>query len=327
MNDIGVVIIGRNEGERLKVCIRSFSTNDLNIVYVDSGSTDGSVQLVKELGFDVIDLDMSQPFSAARARNEGYQFLLGQYEEINFIQFVDGDCEISRGWLNIAYEHLQHHQGLASVCGRRKERYADRTIYNQLCDIEWDTPVGIAMATGGDFMCRKQALVDVQGFDPQVIAGEEPELCFRMRKLGWKIERLGVDMTVHDAHITKFSQWWRRCERSGHAYAQGFCMHGGSDEKYYRGDVARILLWALIVPLLIVFGVVFFGYWVLLLCVLYFVKIAQIFTREVRCRRAGVALAYASSLIFGKFPQCKGAFSFLMRSIFRKTFQIIEYKV
>jgi GT2 family glycosyltransferase len=326
MNNVGVVVIGRNEGERLKVCIRSLAVSKLRIVYVDSGSTDGSVQFVRDQGFEVIALDMTIPFSAARARNEGYRFLLDKYAEINLIQFIDGDCEICEGWIQEAYKHLSEHAGLAAVCGRRRERYPRATLYNKLCDMEWDTPVGLAMATGGDFMCRKKALIEVNGFLPQVIAGEEPELCFRMREKGWEIERIDAEMTLHDANMTVFSQWWKRCERSGHAYAQGFYMHGQSKEHYYCIDLLRILIWALLIPIFFIVFCFFWGELAGFLLLLYPLKIGQIFISQLNFFGVKVSLAYASSLVLGKFPQCKGVISFFYKCLMGKNFQIIEYK-
>ncbi len=324
--DVGVVIIGRNEGDRLKRCVRSLARYECSMVYVDSGSTDDSVSFVLGEGFDVVELDMTTPFSAARARNEGYRYLIQQYPCIDFIQFVDGDCEVCAGWIFLARDHLLQNESVASVCGRRKERYPESSIYNQLCDIEWNTPVGIAQATGGDFLCRKQALVDVKGFDPQVIAGEEPEMCFRMRQQGWKIERLDADMTWHDAAMTSLSQMYKRYERSGHAYAQGFSMHGSSEERYYRADVQRIVLWACVIPVWILLIMCFLGGASVLLLLVYPLKIVHIFMREVKGREVRVALAYASSLVLGKFPQFVGMMSFYIKRFLGRQFQIIEYK-
>ena len=64
---IGVVAIGRNEGDRLRVCLTSALRDSNHVVYVDSGSTDGSVAMVRELGATVVELDLSIPFTAARA--------------------------------------------------------------------------------------------------------------------------------------------------------------------------------------------------------------------------------------------------------------------
>ena len=94
----GVVVIGRNEGERLKRCLQSISGFIDRVVYVDSGSTDDSVAFVKSLGADVVELDMATPFTAARARNEGSKKLLKRLPALDYLFFVDGDCEVVKDW-------------------------------------------------------------------------------------------------------------------------------------------------------------------------------------------------------------------------------------
>jgi glycosyltransferase involved in cell wall biosynthesis len=325
MSKIGVVVIGRNEGERLKACIRSLATSDVRLVYVDSGSDDGSLRFVQSQGFDVLSLDMSIPFSAARARNEGYRHLLSSDKTIPFIQFVDGDCEVDSNWLLNASVYLQGNPQIVAVCGRRKERFPERSIYNQLCELEWNTPIGITNATGGDFMCRAQGLVQVNGFSPRVIAGEEPELCFRWRQHGWLIERLDADMTLHDANITQVKQWWKRCERAGHAYAQGFTLHGATEERYYRKECIRIIAWCLL-PLCSITLSFMVSAWTLLLLGLLPAKIMQIFIKKRSELGSQLALFYAASLIVGKFAEGRGICLFFIKKIRGHHFQIIEYK-
>ena len=212
-NKLGVVAIGRNEGERLRRCLSSVLPLVPATVYVDSGSTDGSNHMAVELGADVVDLDMTRPFTAARARNEGLRKLLLRHPDIAFVQFVDGDCEIVPGWLEAARDYLQDHPKHAVVCGRRRERHPDRSVYNRLCDEEWNTPVGDALSCGGDAMMRAPALQAVGGYRESMIAGEEPELCVRLRQAGWRIHRLDREMTLHDAAITHFSRL-----QKGHGY-------------------------------------------------------------------------------------------------------------
>ena len=65
----GAVVIGRNEAERLRHCLNSLLGGGLTIVYVDSDSVDGSAALARSLGAEVVQLDLSRPFTAARARN------------------------------------------------------------------------------------------------------------------------------------------------------------------------------------------------------------------------------------------------------------------
>ena len=219
MNDIGVIVIGRNEGERLRRCLASVAGRGLPVVYVDSASTDGSASLARAMGVEVVDLDMSLPFSAARARNEGFERLVRIAPGVKFVQFVDGDCEIVDGWLDRARLELGRAPRVAVVCGRRRERFPGASVYNRLADLEWDTPVGEADSCGGDAMMRVDTFRSVNGFDASVVAGEEPELCQRLRAGGWKVLRVGAEMTLHDSAMLSFAQWWKRAVRSGYGAA------------------------------------------------------------------------------------------------------------
>jgi GT2 family glycosyltransferase len=228
---VGVVVIGRNEGERLDRCLDSVVGKASPIVYVDSGSTDGSVAGARTRGIEVIELDMSRPFTAARARNEGWRRLLQMTPDLAYVQFVDGDCEVVDGWLGTGRLALDRDDRLAVVCGRRRERRREDSPYNRLCDMEWDTPVGLTQACGGDALIRVSALREVDGFDASLICGEEPDLCTRLRRRGWLIERIDRDMTLHDAAITRFGQWWKRTVRGGWYVAQSAAMHGKPPER------------------------------------------------------------------------------------------------
>ncbi|HEY1685650.1 MAG TPA: glycosyltransferase [Tepidisphaeraceae bacterium] len=214
---MGIVVIGRNEGERLIRCLKSLQAAPA-IVYVDSGSTDESVKAARELGADVVDLDMSIPFCAARARNEGFARLMRIAPETKYVQFVDGDCELTEGWLDLAMKRLANNSELSAVCGQLRERFPQASIYNHFCDLEWDEPLGITDSVGGIAMYRIEHFQAVGGFDNSVAAGEEPELCQRLRQRGWKVERLADHMGRHDVAMTRFGQWWRRQFRSGYNY-------------------------------------------------------------------------------------------------------------
>src|SRR4051794_38862568 len=150
MTNLGVIAIGRNEGERLRRCLASVVGRGVPVVYVDSRSTDGSPELARSLGAEVVDLDMSIPFSAARARNEGFERLLRIAPEAQFAFFVDGDCEVVGGWTDRAARELAANPKAAVVCGRRRERHPEASVYNRLADVEWDRPAGQVQSCGGD---------------------------------------------------------------------------------------------------------------------------------------------------------------------------------
>ena len=326
MTNIGIVAIGRNEGERLRQCLTSVVGKVARVVYVDSGSTDGSVELAVGLGVEVVELDLSTPFTAARARNAGFAHLLQVEPQIKYVQFVDGDCEIVEGWLDFAQQELETKSNVAVVCGRRRERFPEQSIYNQLCDMEWDTPIGEAKACGGDSMIRVAAFQQVGGFNSALIAGEEPELCVRLRLYEWKILRLDAEMTLHDAQMLHFSQWWKRALRAGHAYAEGASLHGREDG-HWKKESKSIWFWGCYLPVL-AFGLAMpSGGLSLLLLLGYPALFIRIFIKQ---RRQNIsskhAALYAISCVLGKFAQVGGTLSFLRSKLLGTKSQLIEYK-
>ncbi|MDU6373440.1 MAG: glycosyltransferase, partial [Bradyrhizobium sp.] len=299
----GVVAIGRNEGERLKRCLTSIN-GAARIVYVDSGSTDGSVAWAEQAGIDVVALDMSLPFTAARARNAGMRRLRQLAPEIDLVQFVDGDCELQQDWPAIAITYLVEHPQVCATFGRRRERFPERSIYNLICDREWDTPVGEAKACGGDVMMRVDALEAAGGYRDDLIAGEEPELCVRLRAGGWKIWRLDHDMTLHDAAMHHFSQWWRRQARSGYAFAQGAHLHGRTDERHWVWESRRALLWAILIPSAILAGLLLAGPLALLVLLIYPAQVLRRSRRMSGRWRTRLQLAFFEQL--SRFPEAWG---------------------
>lgn len=294
-NPVGFVVIGRNEGARLRACLASVMRHTSILVYVDSGSSDDSIAFAESRGIAVVSLDRSRPFTAARARNAGFDWMTRHHPELDLVHFIDGDCELAPGWLPLAVAAMQREPGLAAVCGRRRERYPERSPFNRLCDREWDTPVGIVDTTGGDALFRAAALRAVGGFNPRLIAGEEPDLCHRIRQAGWRIRRIDGEMTTHDAAMTRIGQWWQRNRRSGYATAEALTLRGRGNVSMWR-DVASNWFWAL--PL-------FWPLWPLL-----WVTIAA---------RAGPL--YATFVTLGKLPHCQGQVDY-----YRNRQRLIEYK-
>lgn len=326
MNPIGIVVIGRNEGDRLVKCLHSAIKQADNIVYVDSGSTDGSIAMASSLGVDIVELDLAQPFTAGRARNEGYFYLIQKYPHLELVQFIDGDCELVPGWLATALPTLIPQADLAIACGRRRERFPEQSIYNRLCDLEWNTPVGEAKACGGDFLVKVSAFNQVQGFNPSLIAGEEPELCIRLRQAGWKILRIDAEMTLHDAQMLTFTQWWKRALRGGYAYAEGSWLYGQTPERHWVKEARSIWLWGAILPsmLLILFPLT--NGLSLGLILLYAIAIYRVF---IYLQHQGLkqqnALCYAIHCVLSKFPQTQGQIQFHWSRLTGKPQAIIEY--
>jgi GT2 family glycosyltransferase len=287
MSQLGIVAIGRNEGERLRCCLMSVVGRGRPVVYVDGNSTDGSVELARSLGAEVIVEDPSQRNCAARARNTGFERVCQLDPDVRFVQFIDGDCEVVEGWLDRALRVLEGRPDVGLVTGRRRERYPERSPYNRLADIEWDMPVGEIKSSHGDVMVRVEAFRQVGGFDAAMKVGEDFELCLRLRQAGWVLLRLDAEMTRHDMAMTRFEQWWRRAIRSGYGFAQGFLKHGSPPERLFVRDVYSSLFWGIALPALILIAAWPTRGASLLLALLYPFQILRI---TVRHRRAGMAL-------------------------------------
>jgi GT2 family glycosyltransferase len=324
----GAVVIGRNEGERLARCLRSLVGRVEPIVYVDSGSRDSSVGLARASGADVVELDPSKPFTAARARNAGFGRLLELGPQLELVQFVDGDCEVQPGWVETARAYLQAHAGVAVVCGRRRERAPEASLYNRLADIEWDTPIGETDACGGDAMVRVLPFRAVGGFDAELIAGEEPELCYRLRRGGAHIVRLDCEMTLHDAAMHRVAQWWRRSARAGHAYAESAYLHGCEPERFRVREVASILAWGAALPVLALAGAAATRGASLALLGAYAILAMRVYAKRRRLGDSGSeARLYAGATTLGKLAQLQGLAQFSWnRIVRRRRTSLIEYK-
>lgn len=316
---LGIVVIGRNEGERLRRCLAAVPFHACPVVYVDSGSTDGSLELAHGLGARCLALDSRLPFTAARARNAGARELLAVAPHTEFIQFLDGDCELAPRWLPEATAFLRDHPRHAVVCGRLRERNPQQSVFNRLCDWEWDAPAGETRACGGNALVRAWAFLAVGGFLQQLIAGEEPELCLRLRQAGWRLHRLPAEMALHDAAITRFSQWWRRTERSGYAFAQGAWLHGQERERHWVRETLRGVFYGGVLPLAALSLAAFASAWWLLLLLAYPAQVLRL------SRRKG-GFTRAFYLVLGRFPEFLGTITFVGTGLARVRARIMEYK-
>ncbi len=309
---IGVVAIGRNEGERFLACLESLKGFAGPVVYVDSGSTDGSVAAARAAGVAVVELDMTRPFTAARARNAGFERLQTMGAP-DYVQFIDGDCAFAPDWLTTGAGFLDSNPAAVVVAGRLRERFPERSVYNRLADAEWDTPPGRTDACGGIAMMRAADFREAHGFREDLAAGEEPELCLRLRQKGGEIWRIEPEMALHDAAMTRFSQWWRRTRRAGHAFAEGNALHGGAPEHHYRREMRRILIWAGALPLAILLLALIDPDWARLALAIYPLQVLRLSGR--------MGLERAFFLTLGRFAEMQGLIDYWLKRVTGSTAQ------
>ncbi len=326
---VGIVVIGRNEGERLLACLASLQGLGHPIIYVDSGSSDASVDGAKPLCAYVIELDPVRAFSAARARNEGFAALMAAHPQTQLVQFLDGDCTLLPGWLAAAAPAMDDDPRRAVVIGALQERRPEASIYNRLCALEWRSPAGDLSgfaALGGNMLVRAVIFAQLGGFNDQVIAGEDAEFGVRVGAAGFKVTKISVPMATHDADIYRFGQWWQRAVRSGHAIGQRYFLNGRGPTADCARERRSVLVWGVALPAaILVLAPMTHG--LSLLLTGGYVALGQ---RVARYRRAqgdnpSDARLYARFTVIGKFAEALGLLRFHINSIAGR-YKIIEYK-
>jgi GT2 family glycosyltransferase len=305
---LGVVVIGRNEGDRLVRCLQSIAPLGVPMTYADSASTDDSCMRARELGAIVVELSANDgTLNAARGRNAGFAALRAHVPDLAFVQFIDGDCILEDDWVSAGLDHLISNPRSAAVCGRRREARPESSFYNRLADEEWATPVGPARECGGDSIMRVAALDEVGLFDAGLTAGEEPELCSRLRGAGWEIWRIDAPMTVHDMAMSRIGQWLRRARRSGYGYAQAYRRTRKSARPLYGAQLRSALLWAGLLPAAVVVLTIVTGRpgTLMALPVVYAIQLARMAAR----RGIGSldSWRYAALMLLSKGPEMVGA--------------------
>lgn len=325
---VACVVIGRNEGPRLIESLRSVQAAGLRLVYVDSGSTDGSVEAAQNLGIRSLRLDSKQPYSAARARNRGLDDVTQAWPQTAYILFLDGDCTLEPAFAAVAVKLFGENNRCAIVTGHLSEQYPDRSIYNRLCSIEWRSPPGQMEglnALGGIMMARVSALREVGGFNERAIAGEEADLAVRLRLAGYSILKADAPMATHDARILTFRQWWIRAVRGGYAFAHRYAKHGRTRFHDGRREVLSAVLWGILLPATVLLLLVPSRGLSVLLLGGYVVLGARIYRHY---KRRGLshsdALLSARFGLYAKFAHVVGILRFVRMG--RQGSPIIEYK-
>ncbi len=321
---VSVVIIGRNEGDRLAQCLDSvaamaFPAEQLAVIYADSGSTDGSRELAASHGAKVVHVPAGAK-TAARGRNAGLALVDSPYA-----LFLDGDTRIDPHFLAQALAFIEKRPDVAGVCGDRRERAPGDSVYNRVLDLEWNGPLGEIGYFGGDVLVRVAALRQVGCYRESLVAGEEPELCHRLRGAGYKIVHLDLAMTDHDLAIHRFSAYWRRCYRTGYAYAEVARLTGGET---FGSQSRRNLAQGLIYLCAPVFLLLLLRWWGLSLVVCGALLLWLRTYARARWRRAspGTLLLYAFHSHLCQVPIFFGQLRFFLNHWRAVQGKLIEYK-
>ena len=330
-NSLGFVIIGRNEGERLKRCLESIQ-GEGPIVYVDSGSNDGSAVVARSLGAYVVNLDMGIPFTAARARNVGFEKLIDLQSGLKYVHFIDGDCEIVGGWIQHAIGILEQRHEVAAISGRVREKSPHASIYNRLADLEWERLTGDVESCMGCAIMRISSYQHVGGFNSEVGAGEVHELCARLRGKEYKIVQVPDTMAMHDMAMLQFAQWWNRTARSGYASWDVYERTGLESAK---ADLDSSRLWGIGWPMLLIvlgMGAFFVPWWISAPAIFAALMIGPIQAIRIALmlQERGMAFvdawAYGALALMGNFAALRGQWLYMVDRENKQASRLMETK-
>jgi glycosyltransferase involved in cell wall biosynthesis len=326
---LSIVVVGRNEGQRLALCLESIrqvrGVALGEVIYVDSDSTDGSPELAASYAATVIVVRPERP-TAAIGRNSGWRRAAS-----DLILFLDGDTVLHPDFARAACDALAREPSLAAVWGHRREIHPEASIYNRVLDLDWVYPPGLAEFCGGDVLMRRKVLVETGGFDESLIAGEEPELCRRIRARGYGILHIDCPMTGHDLQIMRWRQYWKRATRAGHAYAEVAERFRSSDDPFWSSDRRRNLIrgsfWVVSLAAAIAAGV-FFGVLPLALWLALLLLLSARSAWKARWKRAtpGVLLLYGLHSHLQQLPIFVGQLQYELGKRRKRAQRLIEYK-
>jgi cellulose synthase/poly-beta-1,6-N-acetylglucosamine synthase-like glycosyltransferase len=327
---LSVVVIGRNEGARLTQCLESVRCmrwqGPVEAIYVDSNSSDDSPQRAAAAGAQVVRLDAGK-LTAARGRNAGWR-----RASAPLVLFLDGDTILDPDFPQRALDAMSANPAVAVVWGHRREIYPSASIYNRVLDLDWISEPGLTKVCGGDALVRRSAIEQVGGYDESLIAGEEPEMCRRLRGRGHKILHIDAPMVGHDLAITRFGQYWNRSVRTGYAYAEVSSIFRGQIDALWREEARGNILRGIALLGIVAAGLGFSAAarsLIPLACaalILALLVVRTAYRARWKCRDWSTRLLYGMHSHFQQIPILLGQLKYHNDQRHRRGRQLIEYK-
>jgi GT2 family glycosyltransferase len=221
------------------------------------------------------------------------------------------------------------------VCGQRRELYPQNSIYNLVLDLDWIGSGGFVDSCGGDALFRRSVLEQTKGYDSTLIAGEEPDLCRRIRSEGLKVFRIDQLMTLHDLNITSLGQYWKRAVRTGYAYAEVSSRYRYTSDPLWRGESIRnfkqvsalVLMCLALIYFLFTQSALILGTTLIIFSLIFMLLI----NRSMRIcswktNERSTQFLYVLHSYFQQLPIFQGQINYFLNQLLRQKKNLIEYK-
>jgi GT2 family glycosyltransferase len=267
---ISIVLVSFNTAHELVACLESIercaAAIPHEIIVVDNGSTDGSVEAVRRR-FPSVQLVANQEnLGFAKANNQALPLVRGEY-----ILFLNPDSELQPGTLERMLAELGGFPERAAVGPRvrKREEFISRTcarrlptLWTELCDLLWldrifprsrilawkyypgwdgTTDRDVECLLGAAMLCRTEQVRTLGGFDESVpLYLDDMDLCKRLGDLG-RLRYVSGAVVLHHYSVSTKKQPSPLIKRLGlQATYRYFVKHRG--QAYARAYVAVVAL-------------------------------------------------------------------------------------
>ena len=217
------VLNGERYIARCLSSIRSlhFPKDAYEVIVLDNGSTDRTLQVVRELGFDCHTVPRVH---VSALRNRGVAMARGTY-----VAFVDADVEVAPDWLQHGLAALQEQQVVACGCFPRvppEATWVQRTWDIHQCGKSQNSaPYPVAWLPSMNLIVRRDEFLAIGGFNEQLETTEDVDLCYRLGQRGTVLCNPAMK-AIHWGEARDLRTFWRKEVWRGMGGLRGVLSHG-----------------------------------------------------------------------------------------------------
>jgi glycosyltransferase involved in cell wall biosynthesis len=195
---ISFIIIGRNEGWKITTCLesvfRAIENNmlvDCDVIFVDSKSSDDSVQRAKKFKGARI-FQITGQYNAAVARNIG-----GSEAKGDVLFFLDGDMELESNFIAEALKLIK--SGIKYFSGQIKEVFYDEDwqILGSRIAFPSNKLNRFDLTNGGAYGITRELWNLAEGMKTKYTKSQDIDLAYRLVRKGFPLFRSDVTFVTH----------------------------------------------------------------------------------------------------------------------------------
>lgn len=191
MSTVSIIIPTKNSETTLGICLKSIvvqTYNSIDVLIVDSYSTDKTRELAKQFSVNVIKRGVGR----SAARNVGANNTKG-----DFILFLDSDMELTSGVVEECINKVKKGYDAIII----PEISVGEGFWAKCKALEKVCYVGDELIEASRFFTR-EVFETVAGYDSELEAGEDWDLNTRVRKAGYVIGRISSYIKHHEGQLS-----------------------------------------------------------------------------------------------------------------------------